>query len=396
MGKALIAGVGMVKFSKPGASEGYEIIASKAIRSALEDAGLSYTDVQEAYAGFCFGSSCSGQRSVYEVGMTGIPVFNVNNACATGSSALALARRAILSGQVECALAVGFDVMNAGPLGANAPAGEAAPTVTVDHIWKRFAELGYPINPGMAAPGMFGSAGLEYIRRYDAKPDIFAKVAEKTRRHAGANPMALFAKPITAEEVMQSPIIFEPYLTRLMACPPTCGAAAALVVSEEFARRKGVRKAVVIAGQAMTTDSEATYENAMTLVGADMTKRAADAAYEQAGIGPGDVQVCELHDCFTPNEVLSYEGLGLCAPGGATKMIEDGDNTYGGRVVVNPSGGLMSKGHPLGATGLAQCYELVQQVRGDAGERQVADVKVGLQHNIGLGGAAVVTVYKLA
>ena len=387
--KALIAGVGMVKFSKPGQSEPYEKMASQAIRAALADAGIEISEVQQAYAGFCMGLSCSGQRSLYEVGMPGIPVFNVNNACATGSSAIFLARQAVMAGAVDCALAFGFEEMKPGAL-----VGEPGRTLTVDHIFKRFAELGYPIVEAMGAPYMFGSAGLDYLKRYDAHPQIFADVAVKTRSHAARNPYALFTKPLTVEEVMSSPVIFEPFLTRLMACPPTCGAAAALVVSDKFARQHGISHAIEIAGQGMTTDSAATYDSAMDLVGRDMVRRAAAMAYTQAAIGPQDVDVVELHDCFTPNEVLSYEALNLCGEGESTKFIADGDNTYGGKVVVNPSGGLMSKGHPLGATGLAQCAELIWHLRGEAGERQVANARVALQHNIGMGGACVVTVYR--
>ncbi|MGE3581721.1 MAG: lipid-transfer protein, partial [Hyphomonadaceae bacterium] len=285
-----------------------------------------------------------------------------------------------------------FDEMRPGPLGG----GDDGRTVTVDHIWRRFDELGYPINTAMAAPSMFGSAGADYMQKYDAPAEIFAEVAVKTRRHAGANPMALFDKPLSVEEVMSAPVLHEPYLTRLMACPPTCGAAAAIVVSPAFARRKGVKAPIAIAGQGMTTDAAATYGSAMDLVGREMSARAARIAFEEAGLGPRDVQVVEMHDCFTPNEVINYEALGLCGEGEAAKMIADGDNTYGGRVVTNPSGGLMSKGHPLGATGLAQCTELVQQLRGLADKRQVEGVRNALQHNIGLGGAAVVTVYQRA
>jgi sterol carrier protein 2 len=198
---------------------------------------------------------------------------------------------------------------------------------------------------------------------------------------------------MTLEDVMTAPELF-PYMTRFMACPPTCGAAAAILCSEEFATKHGIVGAVEIVGQAMTTDSEATRTDLINLVGAEMSARAANAVYEQAGIGPDGVDVVELHDCFTANEVISYEGLGLCPVGGAEKFILDGDNTYGGKFVVNPSGGLMSKGHPLGATGLAQCTELVWHLRGQAGDRQVENARVGLQHNIGLGGACVVTMYR--
>ena len=216
----------------------------------------------------------------------------------------------------------------------------------------------------------------------------------KSRRHAAANPYAVFTAPVTVEEVLGSPPIFGP-LTRLQCCPPTCGAAAAVVVSEAFARARGLRADVVISAQAMTTDTSASFDgDLMRLVGYDMTAAAARQVYESAGVNPRDVRVVELHDCFTTNEVISYEALGLTDEGTAEKFIADGDNTYGGRVVTNPSGGLLSKGHPLGATGLAQCAELVWQLRGQAGARQVDDVPVALQHNIGLGGAAVITLYE--
>ena len=378
----------MVKFSKPGTQDPYPVMASTAIREALADAGIGLDKVEQAFAGYCYGATTCGQRALYEVGMTGIPVINVRNACATGSTALLLARQAILAGSADCALAFGFEEMRPGAL-----ANDDFRTSPVDRIIARFNELGYPVEEAMAAPGFFGAAGEDYVKRYGADPRLFAEVAVKTRRHAAANPMALFTRPIDVDEVMQAPRIYGQFLTRLMACPPTCGAAAAIVVSERFARERGLDRAVRIAGQAMKTDSEASFDSALDLVGRDITRRAAADAFEQAGFGPNEVDVVELHDCFTPNEVISYESLGLCAEGEASRLVADGDNTYGGRYVVNPSGGLMSKGHPLGATGLAQCYELVQQLRGEAGARQVEGAKVALQHNIGMGGAGVVTVY---
>jgi len=388
MSGALVGGVGMVKFSKPGAQAPYPQMASDAIRVALADAGLQLGDVQQAYAGYCYGATTCGQRALYEVGMTGIPVINVRNACATGSSALLLARQAVASGAADCALAFGFEEMKPGAL-----VNEDFRVSPVDRIIARFNQLGYPVEEAMSAPGFFGAAGKEYLEKYRADADIFAKVAVKTRAHAANNPMALFTKPITVDEVLEAPVIWGDYLTRLMACPPTCGAAAAIVVSENFAREKGMGRTVVIAGQAMGTDAAESFDSAMDLVGRGITVRAAKDAFEQAGVGPEDVDVVELHDCFTTNEVINYEALGLCGEGEASKFIADGDNSYGGKVVVNPSGGLMSKGHPLGATGLAQCTELVQQLRGEAGERQVEGAKVALQHNIGMGSAGVVTVY---
>jgi len=384
----LVAGVGMVKFSKPGTQDSYPKMASQAIRAALADAGLDLADVEQVFAGYCYGATTCGQRALYEVGMTGIPVINVRNACATGSSALMLARQAVASGGSDCALAFGFEEMKPGALTI-----DDFRVSPVDRIIARFNELGYPVDEAMSAPGFFGAAGEEYVERYDADPAIFAKVAVKTRSHAANNPMALFTKPITEQEVMEAPVIWGRFLTRLMSCPPTCGAAAAVVVSERFAREKGLTRGVRIAGQAMSTDREDAFDSALDLVGKGITRRAARAAFEQAGVGPQDVDVVELHDCFTTNEVFNYEALGLCGEGEASRFIADGDNTYGGRFVVNPSGGLISKGHPLGATGLAQCTELVQQLRGEAGARQVEGARVALQHNIGMGSAGVVTVY---
>lgn len=387
-----VAGVGMVKFAKPGTQEPYEVMGAKAIRTALEDAGVGYDQVQQAYAGYVYGDSTCGQRVAYEVGMTGIPVFNLNNYCASGSSALYLARQAVESGQVEVALAFGFEEMQPGALGSVWD-DRTSPVRWIHDLREELApEL--PTDAPRAIKA-FGAAGWEYINRTGANPDIFGRVAVKSRTHAGKNPHALFTKPMTLDDVMNAPELF-PYMTRYMACPPTCGAAAAVIVSADFAERNGLGGAVEIVGQSMTTDNEETKTDLINLVGADMSARAAKAVYEQSGIGPADVDVVELHDCFTANEVISYEGLGLCPEGGAEKFILDGDNTYGGKYVVNPSGGLMSKGHPLGATGLAQCTELVWHLRGQAGDRQVEGARVALQHNIGLGGACVVTMYRAA
>ena len=206
----------------------------------------------------------------------------------------------------------------------------------------------------------------------------------------------MFRQTVTLDEVLAAPKVFDP-LTRLQCCPPTCGAAAAVVCSEAFARRHGLDTRVRIAAQAMTTDTASTFEghDMRKLVGYDMARAAAKQVYAAAGIGPEDVDVVELHDCFTANELITYEALGLTPDGTAEKFIVDGDNTYGGRVVTNPSGGLLSKGHPLGATGLAQCFELTSQLRGQCGPRQVpGNPKVALQHNIGLGGCCAVAMYR--
>ncbi|HRI51826.1 MAG TPA: lipid-transfer protein, partial [Pseudomonadota bacterium] len=237
--------------------------------------------------------------------------------------------------------------------------------------------------------------GREYRWKHGTRRETFAKISEKARKHAANNPYALFTEQLSVEQILASPDVFDP-LTRYQCCPPTCGAAAAILCSDEFAKKLGAQNSVYIAGQAMTTDFPSSFgeQSMIKMVGFDMTKKAAQKVYAQAGVGPKDVDVVELHDCFTTNELLTYEALGLCDEGTAEKFIWDGDNTYGGKFVTNPSGGLLSKGHPLGATGLAQCTELVWQLRGQADKRQVDKARVGLQHNLGLGGACVVTMYR--
>jgi len=386
----VIAGVGMVPFGKPGASEPYNLMGANAVRAALADAGISYGQVEQAYAGYVYGDSTCGQRVLYEVGMTGIPISNVNNNCSTGSTALFLARQAVASGAIDCALVLGFEQMEAGALGTKF---KDRPTPFERFDAETDALIGHPELP--LAIRYFGGAGLAHMRKFGTRMETFAKIRAKASRHAAHNPLALFRKEVTAEEVMAAPVLMPGVMTRLMACPPTCGAAAAIIVSIAFARRHGIASNVRIAAQAMTTDTPSTFDShdMMRLVGYEMTRMAAKQVYTDAGIGPDEIDVVELHDCFAQNELISYEALGLCAEGEAERFIEAGDNTYGGRVVTNPSGGLLSKGHPLGATGLAQCYELTQQLRGRAEARQVDGARVALQHNLGLGGACVVTLY---
>lgn len=388
--KAKVIGVNMIPFTKPGKQDPYPVMAARAIKGALEDAGIGYSEIQHAYASYIYGDSTCGQKALYMVGMTGIPIFNINNNCSSGSTALYLARQAVESGVVECALAVGFEEMQPGALKSHWD-DRISP---VEWLQERLVEIWPEVPKAPRALRLFGAAGKEYIDKYGANPDIFAKVAVKSRNHAIQNPYSLFTQPLTVEEVMNAPQLM-PYMTRLMACPPTCGAAAAIVCSEEFAKKHGITRAVEIVAQAVTTDKEVTNDSMMNLVGADMTRRAAQQVYEAAGIGPEEVNVVELHDCFTSSEIITYEGLGLCKEGGAERFINDGDNTYGGKVVVGPSGGLMSKGHPIGATGLAQCTELVWQLRGQAEKRQVEGARIALQHNLGLGGACVVTMYRI-
>jgi acetyl-CoA acetyltransferase len=386
-----VAGVGMIPFTKPGANEPYPQMAAKATHAALADAGIGYEQVQQAYVGYVYGDSTAGQRAVYEVGMTGIPVVNVNNNCSTGSTALFLARQAVASGAAECVLALGFEHMSPGALGA----------VFKDRPspFDRFDEATQELVGQSEIPlalRYFGGAGLAHMEQYGTQLSTFAKIRAKASRHAKNNPLALFRKVVSEEEVMNSPMLWPGVMTRLMACPPTCGSAAAIICSEAFAKAHDLDRRVRIRAQAMTTDRPVTFEarDMREVVGFSMARDAASQVYEAAGIGPEDVDVVELHDCFAQNELVSYEALGLCPVGGAEKFVVDGDNTYGGKVVTNPSGGLLSKGHPLGATGLAQCTELVQQLRGSADKRQVEGARLALQHNLGLGGACVVTLYE--
>ncbi|HEU4406529.1 MAG TPA: lipid-transfer protein [Polyangiaceae bacterium] len=385
-----VIGVGMVKFAKPGASDDYNVMAGNAARAALADAGVEYKEVEQAYVGYVYGDSTCGQRAVYGLGLTGIPVFNVNNNCSTGSTALMLARQAVEGGLAECVLALGFEQMEKGALSSK---WTDRPDPLEQHVGVMNDVQGFGQAPGAAQ--FFGGAGREYRWKHGTKRETFAKIQEKARKHASQNPYALFRELLTVEEILASPEVFDP-LTRYQCCPPTCGAAAAILCSDEFAKKRGIARPVYIAGQAMTTDFESTFgeKSMIKAVGYDMAKEGARRVYEQAGLGPEDVDVVELHDCFTANELLTYEALGLCKEGEAEKFIWDGDNTYGGKFVTNPSGGLLSKGHPLGATGLAQCTELVWHLRGQAEKRQVPDAKVALQHNLGLGGACVITMYR--
>jgi len=388
--KVNVLGVGMIKFAKPGASDDYNVMAARAIREALKDANVDFSALQQAYAGYVYGDSTCGQRAIYEVGMTGIPVFNVNNNCSTGSSALMLGAQAIAGGAADCVLVVGFEKMEKGALGSKF---NDRTNPLDQHADVMNKVQGFTQAPPAAQ--MFGGAGREYRWKYGTKKETFAKISVKARQHASNNPYALFSNTLSLQEVMDAPEVFDP-LTRYQCCPPTCGAAAAILCSDAFAKKHGTIDSVYIAAQVMTTDYGSSFDedSMIKMVGYDMAKQAAAQIYEKAGLGPEDIDVIELHDCFSANELLTYEAIGLCPEGEAEKFIEDGDNTYGGKFVTNPSGGLLSKGHPLGATGLAQFTVHVWQLRGTADKRQVPGAKVALQHNLGLGGACVMTMYR--
>jgi sterol carrier protein 2 len=393
MGKTYVVGVGMTKFEKPGRRKDFDYpdMAKEAVDKAMEDAGLKYKDVEQACVGYVYGDSTCGQRALYPMGMTGIPVYNVNNNCATGSSALFLAHQLVAGGMAQCVLALGFEKMQKGSLAAGYT-DRANPVQPMVEAMMAVRDL----EAGPIAAQLFGNAGREHMDRYGTKPEHFAKIAWKNHKHSVNNPCSQFQDEYTLEQITGAPMVHEP-LTKLQCCPTSDGGAASIVVSEDFVKARGLEsRAVEIVGMEMATDLPSSFEekSCIKAVGFDMTKHAVEKLFAKTGLSAADVQVVELHDCFSANELVTYEALGLCPVGGAGAFIDAGDNTYGGKYVVNPSGGLISKGHPLGATGLAQCFELSSQVRGEAGPRQVAGATLALQHNLGLGGAVVVALYR--
>ncbi len=392
--KVFVVGVGMTKFEKPGAKEwDYPDMVREAGTKALADAGIGFNEIQQATAGYCYGESTSGERAIYELGRTGIPIYNVNNNCSTGSTALFLAKQLVEGGIADCVMAVGFEKMEKGSLGAK----YMDRTNPMDKHMLLMMEL-RPFAPAPPAPQLFGNAGREHMEKYGTTKEQFAKIGWKNHKHSVNNPYSQFQDEYSLEDVLNAKMVYDP-LTKLQCCPTSDGAGAAILASEDFVRKHGLQQqAIEIAGMAMATDFESTFSerSCIKIIGSDMTKAAAQKAYAQSGFGPENINVVELHDCFSANELITYEALGLCPEGRAGKYVDENAFTYGGKVVVNPSGGLISKGHPLGATGLAQCAELNWQLRGKADKRQVAGAKVALQHNLGLGGAAVVTIYRPA
>jgi acetyl-CoA acyltransferase len=391
MGRAYVVGVGMTAFAKPGSRDWtYPEMVAEAAGAALQDAGVGYDAVQQACVGYAHGDSTAGQRAVYSLGHTGIPVYNVNNNCATGSTALFMAKQFVEGGGSDCVLATGFEKMEKGPI---AHSGGSTPHPMDKHIDQLVALRGFGEGPVTAQ--FFGNAAREHMERYGSTPEMFAQVAVKNHRHSVENPRAQFRDEYSLDEVLASRMIHDP-LTKLQCSPTSDGAAAAIVASARFVEEHGLQdSAVEIAAMAMVTDTVATFDGSdISLVGAGMSRAAAQQVYAASGLGPEDLDVIELHDCFSANEILTYEALGLCAEGKGGVLAMDGATTHGGQWVVNPSGGLISKGHPLGATGVAQCAELVWQLRGQAEGRQVDGARVALQHNIGLGGAVVVAAYR--
>lgn len=392
--KVFIVGVGMTKFEKPESKDWqYYDMAKEAGEKALADAGIAYDLVEQAPVGYCFGASTQGQRAVYELGLTGIPVYNVNNNCATGSSALMMARQFVQGGLNDCVLAIGFEKMTKGAMGGGTGEGGFA-TSPVGRHYGIMAKA-YPFEMTPPTAQIFGNAAREHMDRFGTTEEQLALVAVKNHKHSVNNPYAQFQDEYSLEEILAAREIHKP-LTKLQCSPTSDGAAAALVVSERFVIEHGLQdKAVEILAQAMTTDTGEAFDGSViNVVGKPMSRAAGEQVFAASGLTIDDVDVIELHDCFSINEILTYEALGMAAEGEGGKLIADGATTYGGKWVVNPSGGLISKGHPLGATGLAQATEITWQLRGEADARQVAEAKVGLTHNIGLGGAAVVGLYR--
>ena len=392
--KVYVVGVGMTKFEKPGSRAwDYPDMAKESGTKALQDAGIGYENVEQAVVGYCYGESTCGERALYGLGMTGIPIYNVNNNCSTGSTALFMAKQFIEGGIADCVMALGFEKMEKGSLGAK----YTDRTNPMDKHIALMADLrGFA--PAPPAAQMFGNAGREHMERYGTTALQFAKIGWKNHKHSVNNPYSQFQDEYSLEGILSAPMVYEP-LTKLQCCPTSDGSGAAILASADFVKKHGLeQKAVEILGMAMATDFASTFSerSCIKMVGADLSKAAAHKVYEQSGLGPENVDVVELHDCFSCNELITYEALGLCPEGKGGEFVDAGANTYGGKVVVNPSGGLISKGHPLGATGLAQCAELNWQLRGEADKRQVSGAKIALQHNLGLGGAAVVTMYRRA
>lgn len=406
--RVFVVGVGMTRFCKPNKHPDHPKYNPKhpdlpefvnvAVSRALADCGVSYGDVEAAVVGSVF-STGLGQRCLYQMGMTGIPVFNVSNACATGSNALYLCRSFVAGGAHDCCLALGMEVMKPGPLSTFKGKAKGRKPIglfdgALEAMESKFALLKGPTNPQI-----FGNAGREHMERYGSKPTHFAAVGEKNHRHSVNNPYSQFRDVYTRSQIAGSRMIHSP-ITKLQCSPTSDGAAAAIVCSESFVEKHGLQaQAVEIIGQSMKTDLPSAHKcqewnSCINAAGYGMCKAAADELWAKSGLRPKDVQVIELHDCFSSNEILTYEAIGLAREGEGHKLIEFGDTTYGGRWVVNASGGLISKGHPLGATGVAQCCELNWQLRGECGPRQVKGADVALQHNLGLGGNVVMTLYR--
>jgi len=320
--KVYVVGVGMTKFEKPGARDwDYPDMAKEAGQKALADAGIPYDSVEQVAVGYCYGDSTAGERAAYTLGLTGVPIYNVNNNCSTGSTALFMAKQFVEGGLADCAMALGFEKMEKGSLGVKF----TDRTNPMDQHFKLMVELrGFAKAP--PAPQMFGNAGREHMERYGTTAEQFAKIGWKNHKHSVNNPYSQFQDEYSLEQVKNAPMVYEP-LTKLQCCPTSDGAGAAILASEDFVKKHGLEaNAVEIAGMSMVTDMKSSFDDksCIKMVGADMTRKAAEKVYEQSGLGPEDVDVVELHDCFSCNELITYEGLRLCPEGKGGELIDSG------------------------------------------------------------------------
>jgi len=371
MTDAYVVGVDMIKFGRfPDRS--VPQIGADAALLALDDCGLTIKDMQALYCGnLGQASGMVGQRLLQEIGQTGIPVVNVSNACATGATAFREAWTSVKAGLHDLVIAVGVEQMGKGLLGGSG----GATGISKEGL----------LGSG-TMPSVFAEAGMEHAHKYGTTFEQFAKVSVKNHHHSTLNPKAMYQIETPLETVMNAEMISYPN-TKLMCSVNVDGSAAAVIASEAKARELGLMdRAVKVRASVLTSDPWSERDLVMPDVNS-CTRLAAKAAYEMAGVGPEDIDLVELHDCFATAEILHYENLGLCGDGEAGRLIDDGDVELGGRIPVNVSGGLLSKGHPLGATGIANIYEVSTHLRGEAGKRQVEDAKIGMTHVIGLGSA---------
>jgi acetyl-CoA acetyltransferase len=371
MSDVYIVGIDMIRFGRFPDKSVPELGAEAALL-ALDDAGLTVQDVQALYCGNLLqASGMVGQRVLQQIGQTGIPVVNTSNACATGASAFREGWMAIKADVYDLVLVVGVEQMGKAGLLGGGGGGGGIP---------REGLLGSGL-----MPAVFAEAGMEHARNYGTTFEEFATISVKNHEHSTRNPKSMYRVETPLAEVMNAEMIAYPN-TKLMCSVNVDGAAAAVLASEQKARELGMKRAVRVAASVLTSDPWQERDLVMPDVNT-CTRRAAQQAYEMAGVGPQDLDLVELHDCFATAEVLHYENLALCGDGEARRLIADRETWHGGRVPVNVSGGLLSKGHPLGATGVANIYEVSTHLRGEAGERQVEGARVGLTHVIGLGSA---------
>ncbi len=370
MNDVYVVGVDMIKFGRFPEKTVPQLGATAALL-ALDDAGLTIQDMQALYCGnLGQANAMVGQRLLQEIGQTGISVVNCANACATGATAFREAWMSIKAGVYDCVLAVGVEQMGRGLLGGGG-GGSGIPKEGL-------------LGSG-TMPAVFAEAGMEHTRNHGTTFEQFAKVSVKNHHHSTMNPKAMYQIETPLETVMNSEMISYPN-TKLMCSVNVDGSAAAVLVSEKKARELGMGRAVKVLASVLTSDPYTDRDLTMPDVNA-VTRLAAKQAYEMAGVGPEDIDLVELHDCFATAEILHYENLGLCKDGEAGRMIDDGEVALGGRIPVNVSGGLLSKGHPLGATGIANIYEVSTHLRGEADKRQVEGARIGMTHVIGLGSA---------